>query len=89
MMQSLQIFLTEALTFMCVKLVAVNDAALGEIVRRELYADFVAWHQLDAIHAKLPCNVSHDRVTIFQTDAKLRAWKSFVDKTTKLDDIFT
>src|SRR5436853_2291930 len=63
-LQSLQIFLTEARTFMRVSLLPVGDTASRQVVRRQLDRHLVARQDLDVVHAHLAGNVREHLVLV-------------------------
>src|SRR6266542_3307912 len=61
-----QIFLTDALTFMALSLVPVNDPAPRQVVRRQLDENFVARQDPDEVLSHLARDVRQDLMLVFQ-----------------------
>src|SRR5690242_9023517 len=64
----LQIFLTDALTFMLS--LPVNDATARQVVRRQLHPDFIARQNLDVVHAHLARDMREHFMAVVELDAK-------------------
>src|SRR4051794_25321472 len=85
-----QIGLTLGLTFTAAlsSLVAVDDAAPGEVVGRELHDDPVLGEDADVVLAHLAADVGEDLVSVAQLDAEHRVRQSLEDGPLHLDDAF-
>src|SRR4051812_25202600 len=86
-----QIFLTLGWTFTSValwvssSLVAVDDSAAGQVVRRQLHHYAVLGEDPDVVLAHLPADVCEDLVPVLQLDAKHRVRQGFDDPALDLD----
>ena len=65
--------------------IAVDDAALREIVRRDLELDAVAQQQFDVMAAQAARDVREDFVAVLQFDAERRARVDLLDRAEHLD----
>ncbi len=59
--------------------VAVHDAALGQVVRRQFDVDTVTWKNFNAMPAQTSGNVGQNHVAVVQLDGKRRARKHLLD----------
>jgi hypothetical protein len=64
---------------------AIDDASLCEIVRRNLDVDPIARKYSDSMPAHAPGDVSEDRVTVFELYGKGRTRKDLLDAADRLD----
>ena len=64
--------------------VAVDDAALREVVGRHLELDAVAEKNLDPVAAQAAGQVCQDRVPVLEFNGKGRAWVDLADRTKNL-----
>jgi hypothetical protein len=84
----LQIFLTDALTFISGLLsFPVNDSASGQVVGRELYFDFVARKNLDVMHPHFARDMSQHFVSVVQLHAEHGVGERFQNRAGYLDRI--
>src|SRR3984957_7378322 len=65
--------------------IAVNDAALRQVVRRDLEFDPVAQEQFDVVTAQAAGDVREHFVTVLQLDAERRARIDLLDRAEHLD----
>ena len=65
----MQIFLTEALTFMVCELHAANDSS-PSAVWIELHGDAISDKHFDPVQTHLPCEVCQNDITAFELYAK-------------------
>lgn len=59
--------------------IAVNDAALTQIVRRNFYVNTIAWKNLDAVASETSGDVSQNCVAVVELDRERRAGKHLRD----------
>jgi hypothetical protein len=64
--------------------VAVHDAALAQVVRRNFHVDAVAGKNLDAMPSQTSGNVRQDSVAIVKLDREGRAGKYLLDAAVNL-----
>src|SRR3954447_19614068 len=86
-----QIFLTLGLTFtVCAQslLVPVDDAAAGQVVRRELHDDAVLRQDADVVLAHLAADVGENPVTVRELDAEHGVRQRLDDPALDLDGPF-
>ena len=67
-------------------LVAVDDAATGQVVRAELHNDFVFRQNSDVMLTHFPRNVGKNLVTVGQLHAEHRIRKSFDNRAFDFND---
>ena len=65
--------------------IAVDDAALGEVVGRDLELDAIAQQQLDVMAAQASRDVREDFVAVLEFDAERRARVDLLDRAEHLD----
>src|SRR5258706_372752 len=65
-----------------------SDAALAQVVRRQLERYVVAGEDADVVAAHAPRRVGHELVAVGQRDAKARVGQDFVDDAAHLDEVF-
>jgi len=65
--------------------VAVDDAALGEIVGGHLEIDPVAGKNLDPVPAEAAGDVGQDRLAVLELDREGRTRKNLLDRPEKLE----
>ncbi len=92
-----QIFLTDGFTFICdyhaflsswgLLLGAPGDAALGQVVDRNLDGHMVTGQNTDIVQTKLTRNVSDHRVTVGQLHFEGGVGQSLLNDALKLNDI--
>src|SRR5438874_10852923 len=61
-------------------LVAVDDSAAGQVVRREFYCYLISGENPDEVLAHLAGNVREDLVLVLQLDAEHRVWQRLDDR---------
>ena len=69
-------------------LVAIGDATTGEVIGGDLYLNFVARQNADAVHPHLPRAVREDLMTVFELDAEHRVRQRLGDGALEHDRIF-
>ena len=67
---------------------SVNDAAFGQVVRREFDSDFVARKNTNVVFTHLSRNMRSHNMTVFEFYAKSRVWKRLVNDTFHLNGFF-
>src|SRR5256885_4261929 len=95
-LQCSQIFFTDARTFMTLllssssrtSLVAIDDAAARQVVRRHLDRDLVARQDLDEVHPHLARDVGQQPVAVLQLHAKRRVRERLDHGAFDLDALF-
>ena len=67
-------------------LVAVDDAATGQVVRAQLHYHAILGEDTNVVLTHLARNVGKNLVTVGQLNAKHRIWKGFDNRTFDFDD---
>jgi len=67
---------------------SVDDAAFGQVVRREFDCHFVARKNTPAVFTHFSRNMCGHNVTVFEFYAKSRVWKRLVNDTFHLNGFF-
>ncbi len=68
--------------------ITVDDAALCQIVRRDLEIDPVTWQNLDAVTAQATRDVREDRMSVLELDREGRTRKDLLDRAVHLKRFF-
>src|SRR5271156_3518497 len=94
-LQFLQIFLTEARTFISFFSLysrgalahPVCDSAAGQVVRRQFYRDLVASQDLDVMHSHLARNMSQHLVPVVERHSEHRIGEGFLNRPLYFDRV--
>ncbi len=65
--------------------ITIHDAALGQIVRRDLEIDAVARQNLDAVAAQAAGDVCEDRLTRLEFDGERRTREHLLDRSEEFE----
>ena len=69
-------------------LVAIGDAAAGQVVRGKLHDNPVTGENTDVIHSNLARNVAQNRMTVLELDLKHGIRQRFLYRTLELNCVF-